>query len=130
MEDYIKREIDKIGKLIEAILLKVGILKQSVGDTEAYQTAKTELLGQLDMDVEALLSKDDFIETLKNDYDFTNINLEKFAELLFDFASAAPDRATKDIFADGIREIYKYLQENGSSISINRYYIIQELENL
>ena len=29
MEDYILREIDKIGKLIEALLQKAGILRRS-----------------------------------------------------------------------------------------------------
>ena len=35
MEDYILREIDKIGKLIEALLQKAGILRRSGADRKS-----------------------------------------------------------------------------------------------
>lgn len=43
MEDYILREIDKIGKLIEALLQKAGILRRSGAGEAVCETARTEL---------------------------------------------------------------------------------------
>ena len=48
MEDYILREIDKIGKLIEALLQKAGILRRSGAGEAVCETARTELAEALD----------------------------------------------------------------------------------
>ena len=52
MEDYILREIDKIGKLIEALLQKAGILRRSGAGEAVCETAWTELAEALDLDIE------------------------------------------------------------------------------
>ena len=57
-------------------------------------------------------------------------NLEKFAELLFDFAAASPDREATVRLACGITAIYRYLDEKKAPVSLNRYYILKELENI
>ena len=57
-------------------------------------------------------------------------NLEKFAELLFDFAAASPDRDATVRLACGITAIYRYLDEKKALVSLNRYYILKELENM
>ena len=49
MEDYILREIDKIGKLIEALLHKAGILRRSGAGEAVCETARTELAEALDL---------------------------------------------------------------------------------
>lgn len=92
MEDYILREIDKIGKLIEALLQKAGILRRSGAGEAVCETAWTELAEALDLDIDTLLAREDFIGVLTREYGFSDENLEKFAELLFDFAAASPDR--------------------------------------
>lgn len=90
MEDYILREIDKIGKLIEALLQKAGILRRSGAGEAVCETARTELAEALDLDIDTLLAREDFIGVLIREYGFSDENLEKFAELLFDFAAASP----------------------------------------
>lgn len=90
MEDYILREIDKIGKLIEALLQKAGILRRSGAGEAVCETAWTELAEALDLDIDTLLAREDFIGVLIREYGFSDENLEKFAELLFDFAAASP----------------------------------------
>ena len=120
MEDYILREIDKIGKLIEALLQKAGILRRSGAGEAVCETAWTELAEALDLD----------IDTLTREYGFSDENLEKFAELLFDFAAASPDRDATVRLACGITAIYRYLDEKKALVSLNRYYILKELENM
>ena len=93
MEDYILREIDKIGKLIEALLQKAGILRRSGAGEAVCETAWTELAEALDLDIDTLLAREDFIGVLIREYGFSDENLEKFAELLFDFAAASPGPA-------------------------------------
>ena len=87
MEDYILREIDKIGKLIEALLQKAGILRRSGAGEAVCETAWTELAEALDLDIDTLL-------------------------------------------ACGITAIYRYLDEKKALVSLNRYYILKELENM
>mgnify|MGYP001063378443 CR=1 FL=1 len=124
MEDYILREIDKIGKLIEALLQKAGILRRSGAGEAVCETARTELAEALDLDIDTLLAREDFIGVLTREYGFSDENLEKFAELLFDFAAASPDLAC------GMTAIYRYLDEKKAPVSLNRYYILKELENM
>lgn len=102
MEDYILREIDKIGKLIEALLQKAGILRRSGAGEAVCETARTELAEALDLDIDTLLAREDFIGVLTREYGFSDENLEKFAELLFDFAAASPDRDATVRLACGI----------------------------
>ena len=64
MEDYILREIDKIGKLIEALLQKAGILRRSGAGEAVCETARTELAEALDLDIDTLLAREDFIGVL------------------------------------------------------------------
>lgn len=80
MEDYILREIDKIGKLIEALLQKAGILRRSGAGEAVCETARTELAEALDLDIDTLLAREDFIGVLTREYGFSDENLEKFAE--------------------------------------------------
>ena len=127
MEDYILREIDKIGKLIEALLQKAGILRRSGAGEAVCETARTELAEALDLDIDTLLAREDFIGVLTREYGFSDENLEKFAELLFDFA-AARDATVR--LACGITAIYRYLDEKKAPVSLNRYYILKELENM
>ena len=47
MEDMLLREIEKTGKVLEAILLKLGVTTREKGE-EAYDTARTGLREGLD----------------------------------------------------------------------------------
>ena len=119
MEDYILREIDKIGKLIEALLQKAGILRRSGAGEAVCETAWTELAEARD-----LLAREDLIGVLSREYGVSVEILEKFAELLFDFAAASPDRDATVRLACGITAIYRYLDEKKAPVSLNRYYIL------
>ena len=64
MEDYILREINRIGELIAALLDKIGLLKKSGAPELIRETAKTELAEQLDLDIHPLLAVPDSIAPL------------------------------------------------------------------
>ena len=128
MEDYILREIDKIGKLIDGLLQKIGIKRMSASKETVYETTKTELAETLNLDIDALLAQEDFIDMLIREHGFSDENLEKFAELLFDFVAASSDRDAKIRLTCGITAIYRYLNEKKAPASLNRYYILKELD--
>ena len=115
MEDYILREINRIGELIAALLDKIGLLKKSGAPELIRETAKTELAEQLDLDIDTLLAGEDFIATLVGEYGFSDADLEKFAELLFDFAAASEERGERLRLAAAIGALYSYLDEKKKS---------------
>ena len=127
MEDYIKREIDKIGKRLAAILQKIGVLKETKSD-DLVNVAKLELVEGLNLDIEELLQKEEFIEILIQEYHFNNDNLEKFGDLIFDFIETTDDINERQNLIRCIINIYKYLDENSNTISFHRHYILKELK--
>ena len=96
MEDYILREINRIGELIAALMAKIGLMRQSASPEQIRTTAKTELAEKLDIDIDTLLDEPDFIGRLTDEYGFGDQELDKFAELLFD---TPPIRAITGSFA-------------------------------
>ena len=128
MEDYILREINRIGELLAALLDKIGLLKRS-GTPERIRTAaKTELAETLDIDIDTLLCGPDFIARLTDEYGFSDENLEKFAELLFDMVAATDDSDERLRLAAGVGAIYTHLDAKKAPASLNRYYILKDLD--
>ena len=93
MEDYILREINRIGELIAALMAKIGLMRQSASPEQIQTTAKTELAEKLDIDIDTLLDEADFIGRLTDEYGFGDQELDKFAELLFDMVAASEQHA-------------------------------------
>jgi len=126
MRDYVLREIDKISKLLEAILLKVDVLKSENRQDELIEVTKLELVKNLNIDVDKLLENENFIEILTQEYRFCNDDLEKFAELLFDFVESTGNPDEKKKLIGCIGKIYTYLAEKEHPISFNMFYILTE----
>jgi hypothetical protein len=128
MEDVVKKEIDKIGKVIEAILLKIGIIKNENRKDDFIDLAKSELLDELDIDLDQLLQNDMFVEILIQKYGFTDRNLEKFAELLFDFIKTENSVEVKNKLISSIGKICVKLERSSHSISFMTVFILKELK--
>jgi hypothetical protein len=125
--DYILREIEKMGRMIEAILTKIGLLKNSGNRESIYQVTKVELLEKMDLNIDTLLEKDNLVDILTKEYGFDNNSLEKFAELLFDLAEASEDKVVIGRLAAGIGAIFGQLEKFGT-YSLKTHYILKELE--
>lgn len=126
MEDYILREINRIGELIAALMAKIGLMRQSASPEQIRTTAKTELAEKLDIDT--LLDEADFIGRLTDEYGFGDQELDKFAELLFDMAAASEQHAERLRLAAAVGAIYSYLDAKKAPASLNRYYILKDLD--
>lgn len=131
MEDYILREINRIGELIAALMAKIGLMRQSASPEQirtTAKTAKTELAEKLDIDIDTLLDEADFIGRLTDEYGFGDQELDKFAELLFDMVAASEQHAERLRLAAAVGAIYSYLDAKKAPASLNRYYILKDLD--
>ena len=128
MEDYILRDINRIGELIATLLNKIGLMKQSDSPEQIRTTAKTELAEKLDIDIDTLLEDADFIGRLTGEYGFGDQELDKFAELLFDMVVASEQHAERLRLAAAVGAIYSYLDAKKAPASLNRYYILKDLD--
>ena len=128
MEDFILREIDRIGTLLRALLEKTGALRQAGESRRLCETARSELLGGLGLDLDALLASEDFIDRLTADHGFAEEHLELAAELLADLAGATDDRPERQRLAAAALAIYRRLDAAGAPASFNRYYVLLDLE--
>lgn len=127
MEDFILREIDKIGVLLRGILRKIGLLGQTDSADTVVETTKTELAGQLSIDIDTLLAEEDFVSVLAERHGFGPDDLELFAELLADLAAAADTPAEAQKCAAAACAVYKYQDAHKAPASLGRYYILKEL---
>ena len=124
MEDYILREINRIGELIAALMAKIGLMRQSASPEQI----RTELAEKLDIDIDTLLDEPDFIGRLTDEYGFGDQELDKFAELLFDMVAASEQHAERLRLAAAVGAIYSYLDAKKAPASLNRYYILKDLD--
>ena len=68
MEDYILREINRIGELIAALMAKIGLMRQSASPEQIRTTAQTELAEKMEHDIDTLLDEADFIGRPQDEY--------------------------------------------------------------
>ena len=129
MEDMLLREIEKTGKVLEAILLKLGVTTREKGE-EAYDTARTGLREGLGMDFDAVLGSDDIAGALTAGYGFGDDNLERFARILFLLAAGTPDDDTRRRTASPPQPSTNTSKAAAPAASYDRYYILKELEKL
>ncbi len=124
MADFILREIDKLGQLLEALLRRVGVRRT---EEEEPQAARTELIEALGEDLDTLLADQDFVGRLRRERGFEDRHLEQLAELLADLVAATEVREEKLPLIGGVMAIYRDLDARGAEPSLNRYYILEEL---
>jgi hypothetical protein len=128
MEDFILKEIDKIGKVIEAILLKIGVLKKDKQQKDIIELSKVEMVNKLNIDIDKLLQSEDFINTLIQDYKFSPDNLSQFADLLFDFFEITDSVHEKNRLIHSIQQLFLHLEENKYPFSFKMFYMIDEFK--
>ncbi len=151
MGDYILREIDRIGELLRALLDRAGALRHagsglqlrettpdSLPDTAAGRirdaeaglrdTIRNGLRTEAGIDIDALAASPDPVRHLTDRHGLAEEHLELLAELLFDLAAAAPDRAEQRRLARTADALCRHLDACGAPASFGRYLLLQKLE--
>lgn len=127
MEDFILRELDRIGEFLCALLEKLPLGKARSNAPEACVQTRTELAERFGTDIDTLSAREDFIRVPVQDHGFRTAHLEKFAELLAGLAAAATGEEGQRRLGAAACTIYRPLDAQEAPASYDRYYILQEL---
>lgn len=132
-EDYFKRQIDEIGKMLAALLGRLTSLKIEGQFGEGLNLVKQTL------NEESILSYNDLVsvppEKLIDHLNKKNIrheNYEKLAELFFEIAEGLVnnDKKTAMDFFEKSLKIHVFLNQSGSVYSFERHYKIDEIREI
>lgn len=131
-EDYIKREIDRIGQVLSRIMAFILNVKSGSTISSSYEYTTNLLKTELDINFDLLLELNDkeFIEVLKNDHALSKCNLSELADILYNMIDVTEICSIRNIkIAQKCLAIYSYLEENDTLFSIERHQKIEELKN-
>jgi hypothetical protein len=129
-EDYIKREIDKLGKVLAKALADLLGLKSTGNFREGIQSVNNILQSELNTDIDTLanLPENDLLPFLAKK-NLSNNHLELLADLLFESAAERPKEECRNKYSRALL-IYHFVTENDISYSINRRYKIDVIKAL
>ena len=135
-EDYIKRQIDQLGRVLGKILAGLIGLKAhgqvSEGIEAADQALKTEL--GLNIDDLTLIPTESFLKTLLGTKKFSDNNFEQLAETMF---LIAEELNIKNIEVGKMKKlyersliIYEILDRTSSTYSFDRHSKIEKIKKV
>ncbi len=128
MDDYITKEVSKTRAAVESVLKRLSQLSGKAASAEIHDYVKTEMSGKLGLDIDSILSKDDFISTLVSKFHFDNDDLNRFAEILYTMLKADEGKdEVHNAYARAIVKINKWLEEKGVTFSATRHYVLEEM---
>jgi len=129
-EDYLKKSIDQLGKVLSRLLGDILGLKNQGSLIEMISLVEETLKSELSIDLLALFSipKNRLIETIQQNKEISNDNLDKLAEILSYIANEEKNKEKRNKFFEHILEIYNYLENNDKTYSIERYYKIEKIK--
>ena len=101
MEDYILREIDRIGEMLMKIARKLGLLDGSAQDYSLADVKEEFAKSSLPFDLESVLREENPILYLVEKKELSNQGLELFIDIIFhsDLDEAVKEALLKDALA-------------------------------
>ena len=135
-EDYIKRQIDQLGRVLGKILADLMGLKArrqaSLEIESVSQALKTEL--GLTIDDLTLIPTDSFLTTLLDTKKFSDNNFEQLAEIMFLIAEELNIKNTdvgkmKQLYERALI-IFEILDKTSSTYSFDRHSKIEKIKNV
>jgi hypothetical protein len=132
-EDYLKRQIDQLGRVLGKILADLTGLKARGQAGNGIEAADQALKNELNLDINELSSipSGRFISTLMEDRKLSSETLEKLAEILFiiaDTIEQSPEtrRRSQELYERSLL-LYEYTDKSSTTYSFDRH---QKIENL
>ena len=133
-EDFIKRQIDQLGKVLEKILADLIGLKTQGQISVGIEAADQALKNELDLNVDDLTSIpiEKFIETLQEGNKLSNENFDILAGILFMLAEEFDNRDTdnekkRKLFERSLT-IYEHLDKASLTYSFDRHFKIDKIK--
>jgi hypothetical protein len=135
-EDYIKRQIDQLGRVLGKLLSDLIGLNSSGQTGNGIEAASRELKIELGLNFEDLASipADGFIEVLLGNSKLSNDNLDMLANVLFLIAEKIDLREedigkVKALYRRSLA-IYEYIDRTSFTYSTDRHAKIAHLKNV
>jgi len=128
--DYLKKQIDQLGKVLAKALSDLLGLKNSGQITAGLVITNQTLKNELDFNVKDLIDTptDTFIDTLTTDKNITHENLEILAEILLLIAENR-QKDNKKLFEKCLM-IYTYLEKAETVYSVERHQRMTRIKNI
>ena len=134
-EDYIKRQIDQLGRVLGKILAGLLGLKSqgSAGDVAAELTLELEDVLPLNGGDQASMPDDLFLEMIKDERKFGEENLGKLAEILHLLGEeysrpGLAGKKGKNFYEKALR-VYEYIDKTGKTYSFDRHLKIEAVKH-
>lgn len=129
-QDYLKRQIDQIGRILGRILTDLAGFKNKGQINDGIAITNQILKNELDIDITELaeIRKDEFITTIKSKKNLTNENIGMLAEILLLVAESSYD-VNRSLYEKCLI-IYEYLEKEENVYSLDRQWKIKRIKNL
>ncbi len=133
-EDYIKRQIDKLGQVLGIILSDLIGLKNQADIQSGIDSVNQAFINELNLNLNELIavSKEDFLNTLLDTKKFSNESLEKLGDILLLLAEETEQRNSDNNKVRKLNEkslcIFEYIDRVSACYSIDRNSKIEEIK--
>ncbi len=135
-EDYFKRQIDQLGRVLGKILSDLCGSKSKGMISSGIDAANHDLKNELDMDTSFLVSipASKLIDTLQQRKEMTVQNLDRLADILFTIAEGMDqpldgNENSRRLFERALL-IYKYVDKSGPTYSFDRHFKMEIIERI
>jgi len=129
--DYLKRQIDQLGKVLGEIITELLGLKSGNASIQGIEDVSQILKDEIDLDLELLLSieVDELIDFLITDKGFNDENLDKLADVFFMISNdLASDSSLRSSFLKRCLIIYEYLEMTQQTYSLERCFKLANIK--
>ncbi|MFO7829771.1 MAG: hypothetical protein R6V23_14195 [Bacteroidales bacterium] len=129
-QDYLKRQIDQLGKVLSELLAKLTGSGKNTDASETLEIVSQVLDENLDWDIEQLLNipENEFIDRVKENRLLNNANLETLADVLVAFANHYS--LNKDGLLKRALIIYKHIEKSNKTFSFTRNQKMEKVRGL
>jgi len=119
-QDYLKRQIDQLGKVLAELLGKITGSGKNTDASETLEIVSQVLDENLNWDIEQLLNipEDNFIDTIKDNQLLDDVNIETLADVLVEVAEHNP--SNEEELLKRALLMYEYLEQSNKTFSFTR----------
>jgi len=135
-EDYLLKQIEQLGRVLGKLLSYLLGIKNSGQISQAVNFANKSLKSELNFDIDNLLlfDNEEFINILTANQQFSNSNLETFADIILNLADEyyiVDNEMEKamNLYQKSLK-IYKYLNQKDLTFSFERQMKIEKINQL
>jgi len=135
-EDFLKKQIDKLGQVLGKVLTALTGLKMGDDIKNAIEAIDQTLKEQLGLRIHDLteIPRENFMVTLQENKNLSDNNLEILADILFSLAVETgyqeEDSEENRKLLERSLIILQYLEKESATYSFERNYKIEEIQNI